>query len=236
MIFKNSLLFFLCCQILFGEYLVSFVVISLFSVKLFFSTSKKKWLSLYFSFFFLIYSLSFVSYLYVYSPCCSSSYSPRFFSFFSFFSLSMLPLLMFASHYVCLLSLFFLCFFCLFLKNTFIYLVFFSMFSFVHPFLQNCFCSISFIVSHLFLICFFNRVLSNKRNWPFFSWSRKKLFNPSKNLFFLKFCHFMLKKSFIVFRIFWNSLKKKSDFCNFVQKTHKMAFATNNVCPDLIFW
>ena len=122
-----------------------------------------------------------------------------------------------------------------FQKITFIYLVFFSIFFICSSLLAKLFlffllcCFAPF--SHLF---FFNRVLSNKRNWPFFPWQKKSYLIPPR-IFFLKFCHFMFKKSFIVFRIFEIPLKQ-SAFCNFVQKTHKMAFATNNVCPDLIFW
>ena len=98
----------------------------------------------------------------------------------------------------------------------------FQFFSFVHPFLQNCFCSISFVVSHLFLICFFQSCSFEQEKLTFFSWQKKSyLISPR---IFLKFCHFMFKKSFIVFRIFEIPLKQ-SVFCNFVQKNTQ-----NGIC------
>ena len=93
--------------------------------------------------------------------------------------------------------------------------------SFVHPFLQNCFCSISFVVSHLFLICFFNRVLSNKRNWHLFSFGRKTICLKPPRTFFLKFCHlmFLIKKIFHRFsNFFLKSLFWKICFFEFRTK------------------
>ena len=72
MIFKNILLFFFVFNLFFGKYLVSFVVVPLFLSKKKSHRKKKKHNSLYSSLVFLLtlFSLSFVSYLHVHSPCC----------------------------------------------------------------------------------------------------------------------------------------------------------------------
>ena len=104
----------------------------------------------------------------------------------------------------------------------------FVFFSFVHPFLQNCFCSISFVVSHLFSHLFFQSCsFEQEKLTLFFFWQKNSLFNPSKN--FSEILSFHVKKNLSsFFRIFEIPLKK-SVVCNFVQKSHKMAFATNNI-------
>ena len=134
----------------------------------------------------------------------------------------MLPLLLFASHYVYLLFFsFMLLLFIPFKKITFIYLVFFSIFFICSSLLAKLFwfyllcCFAPF--SHLFFSIVFFRT---REIDPFFR-GRKKLFNPSKN-FFLKFCHFMFKKSLIVFRIFEIPLKQ---FFVISYKKH-----TNGIC------
>ena len=185
---QKHLLFFYVLISFFGKYLVSYVVVPLFLSKKKITSNKKVtlFIFLYFLKLFLTscYSLSFVSYL----SCLLSLllvflFSTLFLFFLLFFSFHV------TSPSVCL-SL------CLFTLSLFyassVYSFFFQKitfhlfgfqkkkrppFSFVHPFLQNCFCFFSFVVSHLFLICFcfFNRVLSNKRNWPFFLVAEKPL-------------------------------------------------------------
>ena len=116
--------------------------------------------------------------------------------FSSFFLFPCFPLLMFASRYDYLLSLSlsYVSSVYSFKKITFIYFLIF--FSFVHPFLQNCFCSISFVVSHLFSHLFFSIVFFRTREIdPFFFWQKNNLFNPSKNFSeILSFDFFFFKK------------------------------------------
>ena len=108
----------------------------------------------------------------------------------------------------------FLCFFCLFLKkHLYLFGFLFNVFHLFIPFLQNCFCSISFVVSHLFLICFFSIVFFRTREIdPFFLGAEKKLFNPSKNLFFSEILSFHVKKIFHRFSNFLKFLKKNLIF------------------------
>ena len=152
------------------------------------------------------------------------------FHFSSYFFLC--PLIMFTLLVVTLLTLFFyprfallmfiyslLCFFCLcsflFLRNHF------WISSIYFPFCKTLLVMFPFFVSRLFLIVFFfNRVLSNKRNWQLFFWQKNHVFNPSKNLSFEFLLFDFSKKSFIIFRssyflkslfqknlIFWTSWK-----------------------------
>ena len=108
-----------------------------------------------------------------------------------------------------------------FKKITFIYLVFFSIFSFVHPFLQNCFCSISFVVSHLFSHLFFQSCsFEQEKLTPFFFWQKNNFFKTSKNFFseILSFDVFN-QKIFHRFSIFfWNLFLKNLFFFEFRTK------------------
>ena len=90
--------------------------------------------------------------------------------------------------------------------------------------------------SHLFFqSCSFEQ----EKLTPLFFWQKNNLFKTSKNFFseILSFDVFNQKNLSSFFEFFLKSLFWKICFLNFVQKkSHKMAFATNNVCPDLIFW
>ena len=97
-----------------------------------------------------------------------------------------------------------------FWKFTFIYLFFFwkktLLFHLFITFLQNCFWSISFVVSPLFL---FFPIVWFRTRWidPFFFWQ--------------SFDFFLKKKSFIVFRFFFEvPFFKKTLFFEFLRKLH----------------
>ena len=133
-----------------------------------------------FLFFFLICSLSFVSYLLcLLSLCCSSSYSPRFCFFF---------ILCFSFHVsspcVCLSLSFMLLLFIPFKTITFIHLVFFSIFFrsslLAKLFLFYLICCFAPFSHLLFFSIVFFRTREIDR---FFLWQKNKLFNPSKNFF-----------------------------------------------------
>ena len=203
---------------------------------------KKTWLSLFFSF--LLFLLHLFSLICVISSCLLSlllvfSFSTLFLFFLFLLSLSMfplslcLPLSMFIyslTHSLTQsLSLSLLCFFCLFLqKNTFIDFLLKKNLFICSSLLAKLFFVLSpLLFRSFFLICFFNRVLTNKRNWPFFSFGRKTICLIPPRIF-LKFCHlifFFFKKVFHRFPIF--SLKSLSWklFSNFVQK-----ITQNGIC------
>ena len=163
------------------------------------NTFKKKVTLFIFSLDFLLNLFSFLSYLYVYSPCCYSSHSPRFFSFFLFlFSLSMFPLLMFpllkfASRYVYLLSLSLslLSFLWLFFFEKSPLFIFWKkknlVFSFVRPFfvklflfyLLCCFAPFSFC------FCFFQSCSFEQDKLTSFFWQKNTCLIPPRTYFLI---------------------------------------------------
>ena len=233
---QKHVLFFLCFQSLFWKISCFFCRSPFVSVQKK-NTSKKK-VTLFIFLFFTFSSsfiLSFVSYLHVYFPCCSSSYSPRFFSFFSlpFFSFHVslslcLPLAMII--YSLSLSLMFLLF--IPSKKS-------PLFNFLWKKLFDLFipsCKTVFVLSPLlsrtfFLICFFQSCsFEQEKLTLFFFWQKNNLFNPSKNfseILSFDVFFFKKKKSFIVFRFFFflKSLFWKICFFEFRTKN-----AQNGIC------
>ena len=232
---KHFAIFFVF-NLFFGKYLVSFVVVPLFLSKKKKSPRKKKtWLSLYFV----------LSLICVISSCSLSLLLVFSFSTLFLFFLFLLSLSMCSSPYVCLslclftLSLMLLLFipskktplliFCS-KKNLFICS---SLLAKLFLFYLLC-CFAPF--SHLFFqSCSFEQ----EKLTPFFFWQKNNLFKTSKNFFseILSFDVFNQKNLSSFFKFFFEiSFLKNLFFWISYKKSHKMAFATNNVCPDLIFW
>ena len=174
--------------------------------------------------------------------------------FFLLCSLFLCPLFMFTLLVVTLLILFFstfallmfistlLCFFCLCSFFFFCETIFESPL-FIFLSVKLCLFCLLFLFRTLFILLFyFNRVLSNKINWPFFGWQKNHVFNTSKNLSF-EFLLFDIskKKSFIIFRfsIFFFELLGKLLFLFFSWKTilfTKIALATKNKFVQISFF